>query len=163
MRTYSIVISPFRGRLTPAQERDYPESEAETSKVDEDISMRKYLIGKSFKNNVVYAKRALLDSIHRGEYPFASHLLYPLVLNDDTDAERELGMELERRWIDAALSAADDRGSQSLLSLQLIAAVYFDRGMTKGMIDTVNYMTGHVLFPDKEVHIQFRSIGDEDV
>lgn len=42
--------------------------------------------------NVGYAKECLLDSLMRGEAPFASHLLYTQVLDDDVLSERTLGI-----------------------------------------------------------------------
>lgn len=48
--------------------------------------------------NTTYARRALLDSIARGEAPMASHLLYPQVLDEDDPAGRALGIELGLAW-----------------------------------------------------------------
>lgn len=61
-----IVESPFAGKST--EERD---------------------------ENVAYARAALRDCLHRGEAPFASHLLYTQagVLDDDIPAERNHGIE----------------------------------------------------------------------
>lgn len=42
--------------------------------------------------NTVYAQLAVLDCLQRGEAPFASHLLYPIVLDDLDPDERKLGM-----------------------------------------------------------------------
>lgn len=48
------------------------------------------------ERNERYARRAMRDSIMRGEAPFASHLLYtqPGVLDENNSYERELGIEL---------------------------------------------------------------------
>ena len=42
------------------------------------------------KANIAYARRAVRDSLERGEFPIASHLLYtqPGILNDDIPSER---------------------------------------------------------------------------
>lgn len=45
-----------------------------------------------------YARRALRDSLDRGEAPFASHVLYTLVLNDDDRAERNQGIMAGFAW-----------------------------------------------------------------
>lgn len=44
------------------------------------------------ENNIQYARKCMLDSIFRGESPFASHLLYTQVLDDNKEDERKLGM-----------------------------------------------------------------------
>lgn len=38
------------------------------------------------------------DSLKRGEAPFASHRLYPGILDDDVPAERRLGIEAGLAW-----------------------------------------------------------------
>jgi hypothetical protein len=68
-------------------------------------------------SNLNYASRALLDSLLRGEAPYASHLLYPQVLDDASPEERKLGMEAGWEW----MRAAD------------LVAVYTDKGITDGM------------------------------
>lgn len=70
-----------------------------------------------FVENVAYAKRAMLDSLRRGEAPYGSHLLYPQCLNDATPEEREMGIQAGFAW-----GAVAD-----------IVAVYSDRGVTEGM------------------------------
>ncbi len=67
--------------------------------------------------NLKYARMCLLDSLRRGEYPLASHLLYPQVLDDRIPADRELGMEAGLAWgVHADLTA-----------------VYMDHGESRGM------------------------------
>lgn len=70
--------------------------------------------------NVAYARRALHDSISRGEAPLASHLLYtqPGVLIDKSKWERHHGMVMGWEWIRHA-----DR-----------VALYCDRGISTGML-----------------------------
>ena len=69
--------------------------------------------------NIFYARACLRDSFTRGEYPFASHLLYTQlgVLNDNDEAERRLGMEARLAWV----------------ALALTTAVYNDLGISSGM------------------------------
>ncbi|WP_109523585.1 MULTISPECIES: DUF7768 domain-containing protein [Nocardia] len=69
--------------------------------------------------NEAYARRALADSLARGEAPFASHLLYtqPGVLDDTDPAERAQGIAAGFAW-----------GERAELT-----AVYVDRGVTPGM------------------------------
>ena len=59
-----IIESPFKGS-TPAEEAE----------------------------NIAYAKEAMRDSLYRGEAPFASHLLYPQMLDDTNEYERRMGIE----------------------------------------------------------------------
>lgn len=67
--------------------------------------------------NVEYARDCLYDSLLRGEAPFASHLLYTQVLDDELDWEREWG-------ISAGLELAKRAD---------LTAVYTDRGISRGM------------------------------
>lgn len=69
--------------------------------------------------NVAYARRALADSLHRGEAPIASHLLYtqPGVLDDTVPAERRLGIDAGLAWGRVASATV----------------MYADRGITPGM------------------------------
>lgn len=50
--------------------------------------------------NTAYARRAVRDSLLRGEAPIASHLLYtqPGILRDDVPSERELGIMAGLAW-----------------------------------------------------------------
>lgn len=69
--------------------------------------------------NLAYARRALRDSLLRGEAPIASHLLYtqPSVLDDRIASERKQGMEALYAWH----AAAD------------LMAIYYDLGFSAGM------------------------------
>lgn len=71
--------------------------------------------------NKAYAKRCMLDSLNRGEAPYASHLLFdqPGLLDDDDPDERQLGMLAGFAWGEAAD----------------LVAVYTDRGISIGMIE----------------------------
>lgn len=70
--------------------------------------------------NLRFARRALRDSILRGESPIASHLLYTqdFVLRDNYPTERALGIECGLAWLRAA-----DRH-----------VFYTDRGWSPGML-----------------------------
>ena len=75
---------------------------------------------KGFGNlNVEYARRALRDSLLRGEAPTASHLLYtqPGVLDDDDVNERSMGIEAGLAWGRVAEATV----------------VYVDLGISEGM------------------------------
>jgi len=69
--------------------------------------------------NVAYAERCVLDSLCRGEAPYASHLFFtrPGLLDDLDPAQRELGIEAGLAW---GLSAE-------------LVAVYVDRDISQGM------------------------------
>lgn len=75
-------------------------------------------------NNVDYARLCLRNSIHRGEAPIASHLLYtqPTVLDDRIEAERNLGIECGLAW----LSGAD------------YSIFYTDLGWSGGMLNALH-------------------------
>lgn len=66
-----------------------------------------------------YARKCVKDSLMRGEYPIASHLLYtqPGVLNDKIPDERAMGINAGLAW------RFKSQGS----------VVYTDRGITGGM------------------------------
>jgi hypothetical protein len=67
--------------------------------------------------NIIYARRALLDSLSREEAPFVSHLLYTQVLDDDDPIQRRWGINAGFSWH----SVAD------------LCAIYTDYGMSRGM------------------------------
>lgn len=69
--------------------------------------------------NTAYARRAVADSLRRGEAPIASHLLYtqPDVLDDTDPEQRQQGIEAGLAW-----------GKHAELT-----AVYIDRGTSAGM------------------------------
>lgn len=67
--------------------------------------------------NQDYARAALLDCLEREEAPFASHLLYPLVLDDDVPEQRALGIKGQVAWIEACD----------------LVVVYCDLGVSGGM------------------------------
>src|SRR5882724_4221987 len=80
------------------------------------------------EENVQYAWQCVLDSLKRHEAPFASHLFYTVVMNDNDPAQRSLGFACEEAW----LAVAD------------LAAVYTDRGLSSGMIKTINMLSQHL-------------------
>ena len=77
------------------------------------------------ETNKRYARAALLDSIRRGEAPFAGHLLYTQVLADATPAERELGISCHLAYV---------RRCERLV-------VYEDLGISGGMDQAVALAT----------------------
>jgi hypothetical protein len=87
--------------------------------------MRKVIIESPFKGatpeerqqNIDYARAAVKDCLDRGEAPFASHLLAPQVLDDETPEERALGIEAGLAWGKYADATV----------------VYQDRGISPGM------------------------------
>lgn len=70
--------------------------------------------------NLTYARACLRDSLMRGEYPLASHLLYtqPGVLDDANEAERAIGIAAGLAWGMVADATV----------------VYKDRGLSRGML-----------------------------
>jgi hypothetical protein len=71
------------------------------------------------EGNTLYARRALRDSLMRGEAPIASHLLYtqPGVLDDLIPEERQHGIDAGLAW-----------GAVAELTV-----CYVDRGISRGM------------------------------
>jgi hypothetical protein len=68
--------------------------------------------------NVEYARRCMRDCLDRGEAPFASHLLYTQVLDDQQPHERTLGIQAGLVWGEAAHATV----------------VYTDLGISPGMM-----------------------------
>lgn len=105
--------------------------------------MNRVIILSPFKGNteanVLYGWQCVLDSMKRGEAPWASHLFYTTVLQDSDPAQRAKGFECEWAW----LRAAD------------LVAVYIDRGLSSGMIKTINALSTS---PDLTISIEMRSI-----
>lgn len=86
--------------------------------------------------NTAYARRALANSLGKGEAPIASHLLYTQVLFDENPDERKIGIEAGLAWADGAE----------------LHAFYVDRGISKGMAAALKRAVG------KRGTIVFRSL-----
>jgi hypothetical protein len=69
------------------------------------------------ERNERYARACMRDCLNRDEAPFASHLLYPQILNDRDAMERHIGILAGQAWG---------------LKADLIA-VYNDLGISEGM------------------------------
>ena len=95
------------------------------------------------RRNVRYARRCLHDSIHRGEAPIASHLLYtqPGVLDDGKPSERQLGIDASLAWRQVTQAAV----------------VYIDRGVSLGM----EY--GVTAAQNAGVPVEYRSLEEKEV
>jgi hypothetical protein len=87
--------------------------------------MRKVIIESPYAGdvdrNTTYARRAMADSLRRGEAPIASHLLYTQggILDDSNPDERKLGIAAGLAWRDRADAII----------------FYADLGWSKGMQD----------------------------
>ena len=88
--------------------------------------------------NIVYARRAVRDSLMRGEAPIASHLLHTQdgILDDGIPSERAAGIAAGLEWV----KCAD------------LVAVYIVRGVSSGM------MQGILAALEARVSIEFRKI-----
>lgn len=75
------------------------------------------------EDNVVYGRACLFDSLMRFEAPFASHLLYTQVLNDEEPDHRERGLMAGRE----------------IMRLADLVAVYMDKGLSEGMRGDINH------------------------
>jgi hypothetical protein len=89
------------------------------------------------ENNLKYARRAMRDSIERGEAPLASHLLYTQVLSDDNPIERTAGINLGYAWMDYADAVV----------------VYKDYGISEGMMLAIERARS------LDIEIVYRQIG----
>lgn len=71
--------------------------------------------------NTRYARACLLDSLHRGEAPIASHLLHTQVLDDSAPLDRRAGIKAGLAWHRVADAVV----------------FYTDLGMSLGMRDAL--------------------------
>jgi len=94
------------------------------------------------RDNLLYARLCVHDSILRGEAPYASHLFYTQtgILDDKIEEERMRGINAGLAW-----------GSMAELS-----AFYIDKGFSRGM----NYGMENALKAGRE--IEERSLGSEE-
>jgi hypothetical protein len=95
--------------------------------------------------NVRYAKLACLDSIARGETPFASHLLYTQFLNDRDPEQRAKGLQFERKLFSSMSDAQ--------------VAVYTDLGISRGMQSFIEWINGTFF---GTVNISYRRMFDDE-
>lgn len=75
----------------------------------------------SVEQHRLYLQFCLLDCLSKGEAPFASHALYPAVLDDDDPVERGTGIKAGYVWGELAD----------------VVAVYSDLGVSPGMKESV--------------------------
>lgn len=78
--------------------------------------------------NVAYAKLACVDAMRRGETPFASHLLYPQMLDDKDQKQRALGLKMERDLFFSCCHSC-------------AVAIYVDLGISGGMREFIWFAT----------------------
>jgi len=88
------------------------------------------------RTNLNYARLALRDSLDRGEAPFASHLIYPLALEESILAERDKGIAAGFVWGEVAEAVV----------------FYMDLGFSPGM------RAAHVHYSARGILIENRSI-----
>lgn len=89
--------------------------------------------------NLQYAMACMKDCIDRDEAPFASHVLYPLILEDSDPDERETGMSCGQEW----MLAAD------------LVAVYTDMGVSTGMQNDLDFARNH------NIRVMYRTLPSE--
>jgi hypothetical protein len=89
------------------------------------------------QTNESYLDACILDSLGRGEAPFASHAIYTRVLRDSEPQERTQGIRAGLQWH----SAAD------------LVAVYVDRGVSEGMRLGIKHAES------LQLHIDYRKLG----
>lgn len=71
--------------------------------------------------NREYARKCLAHSLSLGEAPFAPHLIYPQVLDDEVPAERESGIAAGFAWLDICrgIVVYDDLGISSGMQAEM--------------------------------------------
>lgn len=89
--------------------------------------------------NLRYLDDCIADSLSRGEAPYASHKLYPGVLDDNIPDQRTKGMKAGFAW-----------GAKADL-----VAIYVDRGISKGM------KAGMMIAAENGVELEFRSLAED--
>lgn len=96
--------------------------------------------------NVRYLNRCIRDSLARGEAPYASHGFFTAEgrLDDNVPEQRRQGIDAGLEWANVAA-----------LTLDSLAAVYADHGITSGMTD------GVVRHDENGIDIEYRYIGKE--
>ena len=77
------------------------------------------------ERNIDYARQCMVDSLDRGEAPFASHLLYTQegILDDNKPDERQKGIDAGLAWS----------------HLASLVVFYVDYGMSAGMVYALEY------------------------
>ncbi len=83
-----------------------------------------------------YAQSAMLDALGRGDAPYVPHLLYPQVLDDTDEVDRDVGMAAAKEW----------------LLVSDVLAVYADLGISSGMRDEI------ALAEANDIEIEYRKI-----
>jgi hypothetical protein len=92
------------------------------------------------ERNYKYLLRAMKDSFERNESPFASHIMYPPVLDDTIPEQRNQGIQAGFQWGMEAEAVV----------------VYADYGISQGMAMGIEYYTRY----GKRVIV--RHIGEND-
>lgn len=92
------------------------------------------------ETNIRYCRAAMVDSLKRGEAPFASHLLYtqPGVLDDTLPEERKLGINAGFAW----------------RTMWTKTVVYTDLGTSAGMVAGIKDAV------DKGSEVEYRTLGE---
>ena len=119
----SQVIGPTKYKYG-----DYPLKPIDPSHLGQRVIIESPFAGDT-ERNIRYARAAMRDSLMRGEYPLASHLLYTQsgILNDDIPDERQLGIAAGLDW---------GRFAQQTV-------VYTDLGISSGMEEGIKSALWH--------------------
>jgi hypothetical protein len=85
-----------------------------------------------------HAKKLCELAARAGVAPFASHVFYPLFLDEDSERDREIGLECEHAWLEWAdqvwvwddwgISSGMNRAIGKAQDYQNIEVLYFSRG-----------------------------------
>lgn len=91
------------------------------------------------ERNTRYAEACILHSLELGESPFAGHLLYPRVLDDERSEHRQLGIAAHLAWMCAAHAVV----------------AYIDYGVTDGMSKALH------LASEMLIGVEYRTLGPD--
>jgi hypothetical protein len=115
--------------------------------------------------NLAYLSAAILDSLMRGEAPFAGHLFYTRVLDDNVPTERALGINAGHSWgLAAELTAVyTDLGISGGMKLGVERAVEVGRPVEMRSLppwaDLGNAVATRVLLHGESLNIEVRCAG----
>ena len=126
--------------------------------------MRRVIIESPYNGNralhEAYAREAMKDCISRGEAPFASHLLYTQVLDDDKADDRKAGMDMGFAWT----SSADACVVYLDLGLSAGMAAGIARATEKGILVEYRYLRNPVPANlDQILEVSFRALINKEI
>lgn len=84
--------------------------------------------------NLRYLRSCIRDCLSRNESPYASHRMLTDALDDDSPAERALGIEAGLAWRDVYQPIKSNRGAWTMGFDRVRLVFYIDLGWSEGMV-----------------------------